>query len=129
MKIYLAAAYTRREELCHYRDALIELGHVVTSRWLRGPDQLAELGSVHSKLYAGEDLEDIAAADMVISFTEPRLSPASSGGRHGEFGVALATGKMVAVVGYRENIFHWLDAVQFFEDWDACLDHLSELRT
>ena len=126
MKIYLAAAYTRREELCDYRDTLIELGHVVTSRWLRGPNVEA---NEYSRFYAREDLQDIASAEMVISFTEPPQSLQARGGRHVEFGVALATGKMVAVVGYRENIFHWLDAVQFFEDWDACLDHLSELRT
>ena len=39
MKIYLAARYSRREELCGYRSELEAIGHTVTSRWLNGKPQ------------------------------------------------------------------------------------------
>lgn len=39
-KIYLAARYTRREELCAYRAELEQAGFTVTSRWLNGDHQI-----------------------------------------------------------------------------------------
>lgn len=49
MRIYLAARYSRREELLGYRDDLHAAGHVVTARWVVVPtpeeaDFFRELG-------------------------------------------------------------------------------------
>jgi hypothetical protein len=59
------------------------------------------------------------AADAVIIFTEiPNATPAT-GGRHVEFGLALAQGKRVIVVGPRENVFHYLlPDSQIFATWN-----------
>lgn len=146
--IYLAARYSRREELCGYRRDLEALGHVVQARWLNGEHQLANDGTpigesgealVEGALRSGEvlsekeqskravalrqqfaqdDWEDVNAADLVISFTEvPRSGKPNRGGRHVEFGIALANSARVIVVGHRENIFHWLPCVEFCETW------------
>lgn len=64
-----------------------------------------------------DDWEDVNAAKIVISFTEPPRSTANRGGRHVEFGIALANKARVIVVGHRENIFHWLPIVEFFKTW------------
>ena len=48
------------------------------------------------------------AADAVIVFTEMPNSVLATGGSHVEFGLALAQGKRVIVVGPRENVFHYL---------------------
>ena len=124
MQIYLAARYSRREELLAYRDQLEDMGHTVTSRWLNGTHQysndahLIEL----AQGFATEDIEDLLAADICISFTEPpREISNSRGGRHVEFGYALAQGMDCYVVGYRENVFHYLAAVKFFETWEDCV--------
>lgn len=61
------------------------------------------------------------SADCVISFTEAPRSSANRGGRHVEFGIALANGARVIVVGHRENIFHWLPQIEFFETWEQAL--------
>lgn len=133
--VYLAARYSRREELCEYRERLREMGFLVRARWLDGGHQLADNGTPIGEngealvegdaggcsdesrrlmaKFAKDDLEDVNAADIVISFTEPPRSNASRGGRHVEFGIALARGSRVIVVGYRENIFHWLPQVEF----------------
>lgn len=58
-------------------------------------------------------------AELQINFTEPPRSNASRGGRHVECGIGLATGARIIVVGYRENIFHWLPRVEFCESWEA----------
>lgn len=131
MRFYLAARYSRREELCLYRAALEALGHTVTSRWLNGDHQISDKGLSDGDAYAVservrfalEDWDDLEAADAVISFTEPPRSNHSRGGRHVEFGGALAMRKICYVVGYRENVFHCLPWIAFFETWEALLDH------
>lgn len=81
MKIYLAARYSRREELCRYRSELEDLGHQVTSRWLHGNHQIddaglsAEAAQDERIRFATEDWQDLMDADWCISFTEvPRQS-------------------------------------------------------
>ena len=73
---------------------------------------------LHVHEYLQDDWEDVSTADVVISFTEPPRSTANRGGRHVEFGIALARNARVIVVGYRENIFHWLPQVEFVKTWD-----------
>lgn len=139
MKIYLAARYSRREELCNYRDQLHALGHHVQARWLDGEHQISDNGApignqgealvegddggtsiqacaLRSR-FAQDDWDDVNAAETVICFTEPPRSAASRGGRHVEYGIALANRVRILVVGYRENIFHWLPQVEFFKTW------------
>ncbi len=155
MRIYLAARYSRRLELCEYRKQLQELGYEVQARWLDGEHQLSADGTpigengeslVEGTLRSGEiisekdkseraaklrakfaddDFQDVCSADIVISFTEtPRASSTNRGGRHVEFGIALANGASVITVGYRENIFHWLPQVDFYQTWDEAFQVL-----
>lgn len=142
-RFYLASRYSRREELCAYREQLRSLGHEVTSRWLNGEHQISDRGvpigekgealiegdsgeksEEAEKLrlsFATEDVSDVLSSEIVVSFTEPPRSNASRGGRHVEFGIAIALKKMFIVVGHRENIFHWLPQVQFFDTWEEAL--------
>lgn len=110
MKFYIAARWQRRAEAHSLAKSLIQLGHSVTSRWITedryttGTD--AECAEV--------DLQDVLAADTVVSLTEiPRGN--SRGGRHVEFGLALGNSKRVVVVGPRENVFHSLETVEHFD--------------
>lgn len=125
MKIYVAARYSRFKEMQGYRDQLHALGHVVTSRWIDGDHQIDDAGlSSEAKeeervRFAQEDLTDLVEADWVISFTEKPRSSNSRGGRHVEFGMAVALEKRVVVIGFRENVFHCLPQVEFFETWAA----------
>jgi hypothetical protein len=43
-RVYLAARYSRREELCRYADDLRAIGHTITSRWLDGNHQVDDRG-------------------------------------------------------------------------------------
>lgn len=154
MKIYLASRYSRREELCGYREQLQAEGHEVTSRWLNGKHQISDAGvpisdsgealvegddgsSTHCAAqlrqhFAAEDIEDVQAAECIVSFTEPPRSGHSRGGRHVEFGIGLGlamageTPPLLIVVGHRENLFHWLPCVAFYATWEEAL---SELRS
>ena len=123
MKIYLASRYSRREELCAYRAELEDYGHTVTSRWLNGNHQVDDRGlSTEAEQgervrFAIEDWNDLMAADWCISFTETPRSSNSRGGRHVEFGAALAAGKKCIVIGPRENVFHCMPTVVVFQSW------------
>lgn len=139
MRIYLAARYSRREELCGYRDQLRALGHVVTSRWLNwnhqiSDDEISCPGSVtQNESFTVEDLDDLLEANCVISFTEPPRQPSSNrGGRDVELGIAIGrrdcyvTTPRIVVVGPRENVFRFLPYIEHFESWDAALGCLSK---
>jgi nucleoside 2-deoxyribosyltransferase len=133
-KVYLAAPFAKQDEIATYAEELRALGIVVTSRWLDEPESSSETDVQQAQ----RDLADIDNADVLISFTEP---PAFKdypgifisytnprGGRHVEFGYALAQGKEVWVVGYRENIFHHLPQVKFFPSWSAVMAEAFSLK-
>jgi hypothetical protein len=119
-RVYLASAFKRRDELNVYRKELEELGFVVTSRWLLGGHN-ADVDGLYER-YAMEDLDDLQIADVVISFTEaPNSNIPPRGGRHVEFGLGYAFGKEMYVIGYRENVFHYLPEVKFYPSWFAMM--------
>lgn len=146
MQIYLAARYSRREELCGYREQIRTLGHNVDAVWLNGEHQISNEGTPigeHGEAlvegdggsdseraaalrqkFAQEDFRDVMMSDLLIAFTEPPRSSASRGGRHVELGIALGMMKRVWIVGPRENIFCWLEDVRHFPTWDECLSKL-----
>lgn len=131
MRIYFAARYSRREELLGYRADLEAAGHVVTSRWLAGahqwdplaagiesPESAIESIPLEAVRFALDDIEDVAAAEVLIAFTErPRANLASRGGRHVELGMAIALSKTIVIVGPRENVFCTLPWMVHHDTW------------
>lgn len=132
MRIYLAARYSRREELCSYRDTLEKEGHIVTSRWLNGNHQIDDAGlSLEAKQeerqrFATEDFADVMMAEMVVAFTEIPRSSNSRGGRHVEFGIALGAMRRVAIVGPRENVFCCLEDVKVYDVFGQFMEALRK---
>lgn len=130
MRVYLAARYSRREELAAYADELRALDIEVTSRWLTGahnaPSEDDNKNAIWQQ-YAIDDVEDVLAADTVVSFTETPLTPTLRGGRHVEYGIAAHAGKRLVLVGERENIFHWLPGVECYPTWQDAKVALAEV--
>lgn len=121
---YLAARYSRREELRGYAHDLNERRIQVTSRWLvRGQQIPDNAGRDHVEAcrYAREDVADIEAADILVAFMEEPRSALSRGGRHVELGYALAAGKRVLAVGPLEHIFCWLPQLERYDTWPQAL--------
>jgi hypothetical protein len=140
VKIYLAARYSRRLELCGYREQLRTRDIVITSRWLDGSHQLSDDGTPIGddgealvedgdsaravelrEKFALDDFDDVLDAQALVAFTEPPRSNASRGGRHVEFGIALGLAIPVSIVGPRENVFGWLPGVAQYETWEQYL--------
>lgn len=134
MKVYLASRYSRNAEMRGVRDVLeAAFGYEITSRWIdlhpdvvgdfsesfdtdvlnKTPELCAPLGQ--------HDLDDIDRSDCVISFT----GNGGKGGRHVEFGYALARGKKLFVVGPREHIFHTHPSVTWIPNWSSLVIHLG----
>jgi hypothetical protein len=154
MRIYLAARYSRRLELCGYREQLRAAGHDVQAVWLDGEHQISDKGVpigetgealVEGTLRPGErlppadlseraaslrqkfardDFRDVLMCELLIAFTEQPRHEASRGGRHVEFGIALGLMKQVWIVGPRENIFCWLEDVRQFDTFEAAMGAL-----
>lgn len=128
MRVYLAARYSRHPEMQEYAAKLRDVGFEITSRWINGSHLLDDPASVPDRaVLAQHDWADMMRADVVVSFTEGPDSSYARGGRHVEFGAALAAGKICIVVGWRENVFHCLPQVKFCPNWSAALSALLYL--
>lgn len=106
MKIYLAAQFKEQPLMLQWSILLKHHGHYITSRWLMANE--AKLKSIEAYNEAMKDLEDIDNCDIFISQTLNRGDVYTGGGRHIEFGYALAKGKKLINVGGSESVFHTL---------------------
>jgi hypothetical protein len=120
-RIYLCAQFKEQELMKEWRRLLHNAGHVVMSRWL---DKLPSNDKVAGANEATMDLIDIDIAEYVISHTLSRGDLFTGGGRHVEFGYALARHKNLINVGGYESVFHYLSqvkTVKTIEEAIACL--------
>lgn len=129
MKIYLAARYSQYKYLQKIAHILSLKGHDITSRWIMGGHEISKEGSTEAhflerRKFAEDDLHDLQNSDCCISFTEEPRSSLSRGGRHVEFGIALALGKRNIVIGPAENVFHCLPQVEIFDSIESLLSVL-----
>ncbi len=118
MKVYIAGSIREVEQSRYVAKKLIELipGIEITSRWLHGKHSLSDTELTQlpnaKDLMAGfaiDDLEDLINAETVLLVTDNKFS---HGGRHTEFGFALASNKRLVIYGPRENAFHYLEQVE-----------------
>lgn len=120
MKIYLAGNTSRAFELRTYASMLETRKHIITSRWL----WYATTPSIQT--VAEHALENITMSDAVICFTRDKQGSRKRGGRHVEFGIGLALGKRVFIVGDQENVFHHLKHVRHFDEFGDLLAHFDK---
>lgn len=120
MNIYLAARYSRHPEMQIIAKDLMLRGHTITSRWIWGEhaahdSALLDPANRHqSALFAQDDMEDLAAAECFVSFSDGGTG--SRGGKHAEFGMALALGKRLVIIGGAEHVFHCLPQVEHYAE-------------
>lgn len=125
MRFYLAAMFQQIDYMRHCADALKEAGHECTARWVYGGEEGLSLPDI-----ARIDLEDIDRADALVLFSFPRgmILPAG-GGRHVEFGYALAREKALIIVGPYENVFQEHPLVRRFGTYEEFLQWLTTSTT
>jgi nucleoside 2-deoxyribosyltransferase len=127
-RIYLAAMYSLKADIAARKAELENLCYNVTSTWTDEPqDAGVSLKDVDAELlaeYATRDVQEIDDADLLVLFTVDPDQLTRRGGRHVEFGYALAKGKQCVIVGPRENIFHHLETVVRMSSWTQFVDEL-----
>ena len=137
MKIYLAAPYSRKDEINKYAAELRAGGVEVTSTWLNEPHkpttQMHELTHEEHQSYAVQDVKDVAAADILVLWTDPTRAIVRQG-RTAELGMVIGLNVIrkktvpIFVVGLEdENIFHHCPEVSHFASWGVVRDLLLEL--
>ncbi len=123
MKVYIAAMYGKRDAVRDYHMRVLQdAGHEVTARWLVEDEPP---GSEQAS--AVKDLADVARADVCLLVTNPYGTMYSGGGRHVEFGYALALGKVCVTVGEHETIFQYLPQVMVCSTVGAAVYYLGTL--
>lgn len=125
--VYLASRYEDRPRMQEWKAQLEAAGYVVSSRWINGSHEINEddKGDEERRRFAEEDLADLLAAGIFLCHSDRSFFRSGRGGRHVEFGVAIATGKRILMVGERENVFHWLPRVEVFPTFDRALAALK----
>jgi hypothetical protein len=121
-RVYIAGRFEAQARLRGERDRLIALGLAdVTSTWL--DEENGEATAQQRLEYAIRDRHEVGISNTLFLDT---IDENNRGGREVEFGIALALGLRVAVVGPRRNVFHTLAPA--FENWDALVRALQEER-
>jgi len=132
LRVYLAARYSLKEQLKVYATELRAEGIEVTSRWLEekySPNtQMGEVPYNELVMFARTDLQDVEDADVLVFFAEDPENQPRRGGRHVEFGYALAENKTILVVGPIENIFHNLPEITHFDNFEQVKNTLKTLE-
>jgi hypothetical protein len=123
MKIYLCAMYARLEWLQPFRREIEACGHECTAQWLTTDDQQCPADG------AAMDVEDVRRSDAIICFTEHPSVGYTTGGRWVEFGIALALGIPIYIVGPPENVFCHLSHIHVYQYFpDALQDAIAEFN-
>ncbi len=117
-KVYVAARYPMITEARAAANLLKQANYEVTSRWLDGVNRALHDAAI-------EDLEDVRAADYLMLLTLPEGTSYSGGGRHVEFGYALALGKRVIAVGHYETLFCYLPQVRVYPTVGAAINFMN----
>jgi hypothetical protein len=138
MQVYLAAAWSRKDEIKKIADELIALGINVQARWLNEPPTLPERRSPTSResflrSRAEIDIEDATAADVLVRFSDdltPETVPAklATGSRMFEMGWAMANGSQIVVVGGHQCVFDWLPTVRHLPDVEILKEYLVKFK-
>ncbi len=103
----------------------MRLGHTVCSNWLSEDNAQAfsELTTKRRQMYSYRDIGEVVSCDLLIIDT---AEESTSGGREVEYGMALALGKSVWVIGPDRNIFHSV-CRRRFDDWQMALKELGDV--
>lgn len=124
--IYIASRYSLKEQMLKHAATLVAYGMEVTSRWLKedfSPSvHMSEIPDKTNEQIAKDDLEDIIAADVMLFFCEDQDKQPPRGGRHVEFGYALAQGLRIICIGKEENIFHHLPQITHYDNFEQYVE-------
>lgn len=110
----------RRLELAIIKHIIESYGHKVVSTWIDSYPQ-----PINRSELAEKELKEIDECDCLMAFTEDPETAHYKGGRHVEYGYAIAKHKDIIVVGPKENLFYWLPTNLHFRKIEDLVRHLG----
>ena len=128
IKIYLAAHYSRKEEVKQAVQDLLAAKIEVTSTWVK--ERATPTVSMHDvsetfcRTTAARDRDELDAATHFVLFSVDPDFKFTRGGHCWENGYADAKGLVRVVVGPRQHIFHYLPGTKRFDTWAEALPWL-----
>ena len=139
--VYLAAAWSRRDEIKQIAENISKLGYKITSRWLDqenfGATALMnnEEKEARLRMHAIMDVTDVLRADTIVRFSDAEQmkqplvdSKLLSGARNFEMGLAYGANKTMIVVGGHQNIFDRLPNIHHVHNVSELMDLLAGMR-
>jgi len=125
MSIYLAARYSRKQEIDNFAKLIEKAGFEVGSTW-HSTDAVSQEGNFNDENkdtwrgLAKQDLKELEEADILIMFTESPNVGIPRGGRHVEYGFFLHRRRhnrdlKIYIIGPVENLFNYF-ADEIFAD-------------
>lgn len=122
----MASFFDTRARLAEHVATLQNAGHQIVSTWLMEHPGASYAGVTEGyRLACGlVDKEEISRAALFILDT---IDESPRGGREVEFGIALAQGIPVIIVGPMRNVFHRL-AFRHFEEWSKALSFIGQVN-
>lgn len=135
LKVYFAAQYSMKDVVMLAACKLVcEADNIqIQSGWLfedHEPTTLMhELTEEELSRTAVEYFSDVMQSDAMVFYSCDPMTYTPRGGRHVEFGIALATNCLICVIGPKENIFHYLNIpgmIKHFETEQECFAFLKE---
>lgn len=134
MRIYLAAAWSRKDEMNGIAQELNRIpGVYVDSRWLS--EEASEYGGQPilevRRNRAQIDVSDVSDADVLVRLTDDlsaKMIPSclATGARMFEMGLAYSLGKKIVVVGGYQPIFDYLPEIIHVKDVEELKVWISE---
>jgi len=129
-RYFLSGCFQQHQQIQSYAEQLEQAirGARVVSTWHSQPDIAAEDALTPAELtlhpdqgqgYAAQDLEELDQAQVLVLFS----GFGGQGGRHVEYGYALAKGKRLVLVGPRDNVFSCLPQAEWFPSFTAWLEY------
>lgn len=128
MKVYIATAWTNKDQAKEARTKLLEAGLEVNSRWLDVQGSVGGMGSPLDKMVteANHDWEDVVNADVFLLLNNQKRGEETSG-KAVETGMALQSKKKVIMVGEPSNIFHLLSEVTVCKSIEEAVGKICQL--
>ena len=125
LKFYIASRLSERPKLVKVASALVELGHVITSKWIYDVGDAKDSRSALK--VAIRDLCHIAEADILLIDTVTQVAQDGGAGKEAEFGFAMSyyQYKQVWRIGPVKNVFHTL-ADESWATWNEFLEFMRE---
>jgi hypothetical protein len=121
LSVYIAAPFPLREiarDVCRY---LQINGCDITASWLFIDDM------PDADPAARLDLADVDRAQVLVLINPLKWKQDGTGGRHTEFGYAMAAGKRLVILGARTNLFHHRSDVELVDDVPAWIVRLRAI--